>query len=469
MRRLSKRDLERLAERGIPAEEAERQLRLLAEPPPPARLERPATVGDGILRLSPARRQELEERGREARDQGRLTKFVPASGAASRMFRSLIAARERFPGAALSELERAAAGGDAAARDAVDFVAALPKLALALHLSAIAGVADSDLAGAGRSRPVESLLAALLDPSGLDGAQLPKALLPFHAARRGTRTAFVEHLVEGLGYLAGQRGEAAYHFTIPPGWRARFEAELEAARAEIDGALDVRFSEQSPATDTLALDRSGDPARTAEGDLILRPAGHGALLRNLEATRGDLVVVKNIDNVLPEARHPEIASWKLVLAGLLCELEERSPDRARPIRVCGVVPNTGEPGGGPFWVRDSSGSVALQIVESSQVEHAAPDQGERWRASTHFNPVDLVVALRDAAGTPFELERFVDPSTAFVTRRSEGGRELVVLERPGLWNGAMADWETHFVEVPGWTFAPVKTVLDLARPEHARS
>jgi len=208
-------------------------------------------------------------------------------------------------------------------------------------------------------------------------------------------------------------------------------------------------------------------ARTVTGELLLRPAGHGALLGNLAATRGDLVLIKNIDNVLPEVEHAEVARWKLALVGLLVEHERRSPARRRPLRVCGVVPNTGEPGGGPFWVRDASGEARLQIVESSQVDHADPAQEAAWKGSSHFNPVDLAVALRAGDGRAFELERFVDPAAALVSRKSDGGRELVVLERPGLWNGAMAGWETLFVEVPGSSFAPVKSVLDLARPEHA--
>ncbi len=468
---LSAGDLERLRATGIDAAEAERQLALLRRPPPPARLVRPATPGDGLLRLDERRQGELREVGEAARRAGRLTKFVPASGAATRMFRSLIATRAAHPTADLRALRELARDGDAAARESVAFFEALPRLALAGPLAAALGLpADGDPERLLHDVPVASLLAALLDPAGLDAARLPKALLPFHRAPEGARTAFVEQIVEGAAWLAGDDGRARFHFTIPPGSAGAFGRELESAAALLHGrvTLDVTFSEQSRATDTLALEVGGRPSRTADGELLLRPSGHGALLANLERCGGDLALVKNIDNVLPETRHAEIAHWKLVLAGLLVEAAGR-PDGGtpRPTRVCGVVPNSGEPGGGPFWVADPAGHESLQIVEASQVDFSDDAQDRVWHASTHFNPVDLACALRSPAGASFELASFVDPATAFVTTKSEGGRDLWVLERPGLWNGAMAGWRTIFVEVPGSTFAPVKSVLDLARPEHA--
>ena len=467
---LSASDLAELAAAGIPEDEARRQLALLAAPPPPARLVRPATVGDGVLRLDRARRAELVRRGEEARAGGRISKFVPASGAASRMFRALLAARERGLAADARALARAAGDGDPDARETVRFVEALPRLALARPLAAALGTTLAELAELAeraRREPVEPLLAALLDAGGLDAAACPKALLAFHLDGGRPVSAFEEQLAEGLGYLADRAGTARFHFTVPPGTRARFAAELARARgAAPDGArLEVAFSEQSHATDTLCLDERGQPARGADGQLLLRPAGHGALLENLAGTGGDLVVIKNIDNVLPSHRHPQVARWKLALAGLLVELA--AGERERPARVCGVVPATGEPGGGPFWVEGADGAVTLQIVEAAQVD--LEDRGQRaiWDAATHFNPVDVVAALRDPAGGRFDLGRFVDPASALVTVKSEAGRPLTVLERPGLWNGAMAGWATVFVEVPGATFAPVKTVLDLARPEHA--
>jgi hypothetical protein len=471
--RLDGRDLAQLAAAGIPVAEAERQLALLAAPPPAALLARPCTVGDGILRLSSERFAELERRGAEARDAGRLSKFVPASGAATRMFAALVAVRARALAADRAALEAAARDGDAEAGATLAFARALPGLALARPLAAALGIGYDELARAAGTGPLEPLLAALLDPAGLDAARRPKALLPFHLDSGRPVTAFEEQLREGLPYLADRAARARFHFTVPPGEAAAFEAALEEARARLAGAatLEAAFSEQARSTDTLALDEEGGPARGADGRLLLRPAGHGALLANLGATGGDLVVIKNIDNVLPRARHAEIARWKLALAGLAAELAATAEgaDRDRPLRVAGVVPNAGEPGGGPFWVAGAGVPASPQIVESAQVARDDPGQRTIFERATHFNPVDLVVALRDAAGRPHRLDRFVDPSTSFVSTKTENGRRLTVLERPGLWNGAMAGWRTVFVEVPGWTFAPVKTVLDLDRPEHRAS
>jgi hypothetical protein len=503
---LTAADRAALEARGIPHAEAERQLAQLASPPPPARLLRPATPGDGIERLDEARQEALVAAAERARAAGRFTKFVPASGAATRMFRSLQAVLDRDPGATAAAL---AGATDEEAAETVRFVEALPRLALARPLAAGLGTSVEDLAARARHEPLGALLAALIGPTGLAAATLPKALLPFHAYPEGARTALAEHLAEGVGYLVDRHGTCRFHFTVPPGATALFAHEVERARPMLEvGAVrfDVVFSEQDPATETLALAADGGPARRADGALLLRPAGHGALLANLQRSAADLVLMKNVDNVLPADRHDEIARWKLVLAGRLVELEHevvrrrralegepapavaeealdwaartfgrRAPARAtaeaardalaRPIRVAGVVPNAGEPGGGPFWIAAPGGEQSLQIVESSQVA-LDPAQRAVFAASTHFNPVDLALALRDLDGEIYPLDAFVDPETAFVARKSEGGRELTVLERPGLWNGAMAGWNTLFVEVPAWTFAPVKTVLDLARPEH---
>lgn len=521
--RLSEADLEQLAAAGIDEEEARGQLERLLDPPKPTRLVRPATVGDGILAVDPARAKALRELGAGARDAGRLTKFVPASGAATRMFRSLAALDRSDPALDLDALRRRAALGDERAAEAAEILARLPQLALARPWAAALGLEPEALAERARTAPIAPLLEALLAPTELGAAALPKALLPFHEVAEGTRTAFVEQLVEGVGYLRDGKGLCRHHFTVPPGSRDGFEAELVRARellAGRDTRVEVDFSEQETATHTLALGPDRRPARQTDGSLLLRPAGHGALLANLgrlAESGADLVLVKNIDNVRPEEHHREIAEWKLLLTGLLVELEARlsalgarlaaaeldraalveavawtgatfgrRPPRdpaelpdgvladhladalARPLRVCGVVPNTGEPGGGPFWTADADGGASPQIVESAQVDSGDVAQQAIWRSSTHFNPVDLALSLRDREGRPHPLEDFVDPDAWLVAVKSEGGQALTVLERPGLWNGAMAGWNTLFVEVPGATFAPVKTVLDLARPEHRR-
>ncbi len=463
-------DRAQLASCGIPIAAAERQLAWLATTPPAVKLVRPATLGDGIERIRDEEVPSLLARAREARARGRFLKFVPASGAASRMFRSLALVAARFPDGNAAAVRAAADQGDAEAREVIELCAVLPGMALGQELESRQPGGLPRFANAPDVSSLTPLFELLF--SSCDGgrglADLPKGLLPFHWAGGEPRTAFAEQLAEGQHYLRDADGVSRFHFTVAGEFRTRFAAELERARRHPAlGAfgLEVAFSEQQRSTHALALDETGRPARTEDGRLLLRPAGHGALLRNLAETRGDLVFVKNIDNVLPEGRHAGIAHWKSLLAGKLLEVEAagRAPG---PWRVCGVVAARGEPGGGPFWVESPQGDVTLQIVESAEVATGDAGQLRLFQSATHFNPVDVVVALRDPAGQPWNLDLFVDPGRALVAEKSEGGRMLRVCERPGLWNGAMAGWNTLFVEVPAWTFAPVKTVLDLARDEH---
>ncbi len=461
--RLTSADQHQLSASGIPLAEAERQLALLESGGRSTRLLRPATVGDGIDRIREAEVPELLARAREAQARGRFLKFVPASGAASRMFRSLAAIAGRFPDGGRAAVRTAAANGDAEAQEVLDLVAHLPEMALGRALEDRRPGLLARLAGASAAPDLTPLFELFFSSAGGESplASYPKGLLPFHWAGVRPRTAFAEQLAEGECYLEDSESISRFHFTVAGEAASLFAREL-AAVAE---PYEVGFSEQLPATQALALDEAGNPARFADGRLLLRPSGHGALLGNLAATAGDLVFVKNIDNILPGSRHEAIAHWKLLLAGKLLEvLDERGGDA--PWRVCAVVANSGEPGGGPFWVASPEGRPSLQIVESAEVAAGDSSQTELFRGGTHFNPVDLVVALRDVAGKPWDLERFVDPARALVARKSEGGKILRIFERPGLWNGAMAGWNTLFVEVPAWTFAPVKTVLDLARPEH---
>lgn len=481
---LSADDLRYLAQRGIDGAEARRQLAILRHPPGPAATVAPCTVGDGIRKLDEAEHAPLLVAWRRAVEAGRLSKFVPASGAATRMF---------------ADLHCLDPGGEpsAAARTLFE---RRGELAFGSALEAV--MADSP--------PLDPVTVAhaLVEPWGLGYGELPKALIPFHHHRAGPRTAFVEQLEEGAAYLALQGGPCRVHFTVAAGHEALFERHLETVRGPLEESLatrlEVSFSIQDPASATLCVDEQGAPFRDADGRLLLRPSGHGALLCNLEQLDGDLVVIKNIDNILPAARQAEVAHWKRLLIGLLTEIEAAlgavgrdleagastddvarrladalgleppatDPDAwvgdrlRRPLRVCGMVRNAGEPGGGPFWVRGADGVRTPQIVEAAQIDGRDSARQAAWRTATHFNPVDLVCSLRDQAGRPHRLDRFVDPATAFVSRKEHDGRVLWALERPGLWNGAMAGWNTVLVEVPATTFAPVKTVLDLLRPEH---
>lgn len=450
--RLTSDDRRQLRTQGLGEEEVERQLALFENPPPPVRLDRPATVDDGILRLDEGRQKALAERFEREMGRAAATKMVPASGAATRMFRGL---------------------EDPESDDARRLLDRLDEFPFAGELSGSAGAAGT--AGTAGAREI---LDRLLGEPGLGYALWPKGVIPFHRYpdERGVRTPFEEHLAEAAEHLRDADGLCRLHFTVSAAHEALFRDLLATRGRELERRLGVRFevsfSHQDPATDTVAVTPDNELFRQDDGSLLLRPGGHGALIGNLDAlgrAGAELVFLKNIDNVVPDDRKPLGMHWKKVLGGLLLELREETP-ADRPLRVCGMVRNRGEPGGGPFWVRTETdtevGKKSLQIVELSQIDAADPEQREIFERATHFNPVDLVCSVRDPSGEPWNLHRFVDPSTVFIAEKSHQGRPLKALERPGLWNGAMAGWRTVFVEVPLATFAPVKTVFDLLRPEH---
>ncbi|NOT33194.1 MAG: DUF4301 family protein [Candidatus Eisenbacteria bacterium] len=512
---LSPADHSQLAALGISAAEAERQLALLARGEAWTTLERPCTRGDGIEVLDDATRERALAAHAHAASEGRAQWFVPASGAASRMFKELMQVQaERRPDSP-AELDAQAASGKPEAKALRAFLDGLPRFAFreALAETLAQMTPGASLEAHARSGPFAPILAALLDARALDYANRPKGVLPFHREGAEIRTAFEAQLIEAGLVVRAASKRCCLHATVSPQHRTLFEALLAQVRARvearIEAPLEVRFSSQHPATDTLAADADGQPFRDADGHLTLRPAGHGALIANLAECGADLVLIKNIDNVAhARVREPSL-EWARVLLGLAAETESRvqelvrrldaSADAAdealafvrevlnrpavisgdaesrrrdaraalaRPLRICGMVPNTGEPGGGPFWVRGRDGALSPQIVESAQVNMRVPAQRAAFEAGTHFNPVFLACGLRSATGQPYDLNAFVDPDAIILTRKSAGGRELRVLERPGLWNGAMAHWNTRFIEVPLEVFNPVKTVLDLLRPAH---
>ncbi len=465
--RLSAADLEQLAAAGIPPAEAERQLALLASPPPPARLERPCRLGDGIVRLEPAEHPALLAAGEAAAADGRLTVFVPASGAATRMFVPLAAALAEEKPLRLAEIERRAAAGDRAAADLARFCRHLRDFPFAEDLGRGLAARGLDLYQTIANGDVRLVVEELLGPQGLGYGELPKALIPFHRYPEGPRTALEEQVIEAARYARDRGGDCRLRFTVPRGQEERFRRQAEAAAGRSGANPLLELSPQEPSTDTLALDLEGRPARCADGSLLLRPGGHGALLGNLERSAADIAAIKNVDNVVPDRLKEMTVRWKRLLVGYLTSLQAALKQHLqRPLRVCGVVANQGEPGGGPFWVRGSDGRLSVQIVEAAQID--LTDRGQRsiWQSATHFNPVDLTCALRDPGGRSYALSSFVDPGAVFIATKTHDGRPLRALEHPGLWNGAMADWYTVFVEVPAETFAPVKTVLDLLRPEH---
>ncbi|WP_416994728.1 DUF4301 family protein [Alistipes putredinis] len=474
----TKEDFVQMEEHGLTPAALETQLKNFREGFPFLPVTRAASCGDGIRVLDAAGIEQAAARYDRAKESLRVVKFVPASGAATRMFKDLFEfVREGRRTAVVGEL-----------------LANRRRFAFWPELRTIVGDDADEL------RTVENIVA-----EGLRYGETPKGLVSFHRYGDEVRKAVEEHLVEGAQYAAAG-GEVKIHFTVSPEHLTRFEALLAEKIPGYESRFGVKyrisFSVQDPSTDTLAVNPDCTPFRRADGRLLFRPAGHGALIGNLGKIDADIVFVKNIDNVTTDARRGDTVLYKKALAGVLLALQERifeylmalevpgaelEPIAAfienelcvklpkdygtallrqvldRPIRVCGMVRNEGEPGGGPFWVTGADGLETLQIAESNQI---APEKRELMRSATHFNPVDLVCSFRTSKGGRFDLQEFVDPATGFISRKSDGGRELLAQELPGLWNGAMARWNTVFVEVPITTFSPVKVVTDLLRPEH---
>lgn len=471
-------DIAQIEARGLSLAEVERQIENFRNGFPALPVRRAASVGDGILRLDDEQLKAAEERYEKNRGVLRTIKFVPASGAATRMFKELFEYVNE---------DKRTAGIDKLIVNLEKF-AFFPELAKYLKPQ----IDDKDV--------VRNIII-----DGLEYGAKPKGLVTFHAYKEGNRKPVEEHLVEAAMYASnGER--AAIHFTVSPEHQDGFEALLRERQSHYEAKFgvkfDVSFSQQSPATDTIAVNPDNTPFRTDDGKLLFRPAGHGALIANLDKLDADIIFVKNIDNVTTDERKADTITYKRVLAGELLRLQERSfellraldrgedvkseavaflrdelccklPDDAslelvrqsldRPIRICGMVKNEGEPGGGPFWVGDDCGREQLQIAESSQI---SKEDAHLMKEATHFNPVDLVCGVMRYDGSKYDLTKYTDPKTGFISSKSAGGRELRAQELPGLWNGAMANWNTIFVEVPISTFSPVKVVNDLLRPEH---
>lgn len=474
----TQQDLQQIREHGLTPELAETQLENFRRGFPFLNVVRAASPGDGVLMVTPAEADAAAERYEKEAAQLGVVKFVPASGAATRMFKELFEfVNDGKRGKGIDTL-----------------LENIEKFAFWPELKAVLPAGADDRA-----------LVSAIVKEGLDYGRKPKGLVTFHAYPEGARKAVEEHLVEGATYAASG-GVARIHFTVSPEHVAGFEELLEEKVPFYENKFgiryDISFSVQKPSTDTLAVNPDNTPFRQDDGSLLFRPAGHGALIENLNEIDADIVFIKNIDNVTTDARRGDTIRFKKVLAGVLLDLQERAFEylkalevggaelepiaefiekrlcvklpadydtallRAvldRPIRVCGMVRNEGEPGGGPFWVGNPDGTESLQIAESSQI---SPDDLPLMKSATHFNPVDLVCGVRDSKGRRFDLRKYTDPATGFISSKSSGGRDLRAQELPGLWNGAMARWNTVFVDVPITTFSPVKVVQDLLRPQH---
>lgn len=441
------------------------------------------------------------------RYEGRCLKFVPASGAATRMFKSLYEARDLFESGADTDTVFGKLP------DVKHLFNNLHKFAFYPVLASLIRQKGIDLGGMS-SKQHSEVLALILSEEGLNYGNLPKGLILFHAYGDKARTAAAEHLAEGIAYSKGKSGEVGIHFTVSPQHLEPFKKEAAGAALEFGNTakFNISFSVQKPETDTIAVNLDNTPFRDVNEKLVFRPAGHGALLENLNDLDADIIFIKNIDNVVPDSLKAETVDYKKVIAGLLLDIQEKSFTilRAidegrfrevekdalelfgvvnedigtyddmdteskiaflksllnRPVRVCGMVKNQGEPGGGPFVAKNSQGRYSLQVVESSQIDMKNPKQKSIFESSTHFNPVDLVCGIKDYTGKKFDLREFRDLQTGFISVKSKDGKDLKAMELPGLWNGAMSNWITLFVEVPLITFNPVKTVNDLLRKEH---
>ena len=506
---LTPQDHRQLKERGISLQMIERHLALFRHGVPFTQLNRPCVLNDGIQRLTPSDVPTFLQHFEKARAAGRVTQFVPASGVATRMFHTLQACRLTTDSTRVSASDQGVLN---------QFLSNLPKFAFYDDLANTLdeqGCQLGALLSKGHDRPI---LEALLHSPGLNYARMPKGLLAFHRYSASTRTPIEERLVDAASCAKDDSGHVRLHLTVSPEHREAIQDHMTHAcqrLAQYAVIWNVDCSIQRPSTDTIAVDMDNQPFHDSQGNLLFRPAGHGALLSNLHELGSDLVCIQNIDNVVPDHLKPTTHHYHKTLGGFLVSLQDTLfafltqlesgsassavlkqvtewachtlamplPDEwgtftndqqtrwlfkwlNRPLRVCGMVPTSGEPGGGPFWVKRRDGVSTLQIVESIQVDPDSPHQRDIFQSSTHVNPVDLVCGVRDYKGGRFDLHQFNNCDAGWISKKSHEGRALKTLERSGLWNGAMAKWHSVFVEMPRHTFNPVKTVLDLLLPAH---
>lgn len=500
----TERDIEQLSSLGIDKQTANRQLENFAKGFPYLKVIAPALVGKGIFALS--KREQNEQIKRYEEFGGTTLKFVPASGAATRMFKDLYRYKDSDGTLDLDDKKN---------KPIKEFFDRLNEFAFYGQLNQLMFEKSIDL----RRLSPECYLpiaTTLLDKSGMSYGSLPKAVLKFHKYPNQVRTAIEEHLTEAALYACNTDKIARLHFTVSPEHKNKVEELLKQVvpiyEERFGYKYKITFSEQKKSTDTIAVDMVNQLARNEDSSLLFRPGGHGALLENLNEQSEDIVFIKNIDNVVPETKVGETVHWKKVIAGVLLTCQDKVYDYLhrlengernasflnevcsyiqstfyislpqtlsddervavlyeklhRPIRACGMVKNEGEPGGGPYIVKEDDGTTSLQILEVQQINTLDAEMKACFNALTHFNPVDIVCSCYDHKGIKYDLRNFVDPKTGFISEKSINGKPIKAQELPGLWNGAMSKWNTIFVEVPLATFNPVKTVNDLLRKEH---
>ncbi|WP_081208585.1 DUF4301 family protein [Salegentibacter sediminis] len=508
-------DILQIEEKGLSSKEVERQIKLFEKGNIKVDIQKAATPGNGIFVYSESEKKDLIAHYENKIIHLNPLKFVPASGAATRMFKALHNFTDEFDPEQESLRAYLDRKEDASLQRFFESIESLPFYDQALKLTREKYSSFND-----KSKDQQQLLLVktMLYEDGLNLTNLPKGLVPFHSYKDRIATAFEEHLYGASKYL-NVNGLTRLHFTVAHGDKDKFEKEFETIKERVEKAtntqFEISFSYQDPKTDTIAVDNDNEPFRDEEGHIFFRPGGHGALIENLNNQDADLIFIKNIDNVVVEENLEEVLAYKKMLGGKLLQLQEqifsylsqldagnnsetkldeiahfiekelsvelttsfnkftgeektqylcRKLDK--PLRVCGMVMNEGEPGGGPFLVKDETGEVTLQIIEGAQIDKDNMEQLKILNNSTHFNPVDIVCGIYNWKKEKYDLHQYVDERMSFIAHKTKDGKPLKALERPGLWNGGMAFWNTVFVEVPVSTFNPVKTVADLLKPNH---
>lgn len=508
-------DKKAIVSRGSNLETVQQQIAYFEKGFPSLHLVKPAIIGDGIITLSQQALKAHVGSFEKTSANHKIVKFVPASGAASRMFKELFSFMESYKG---TEEEYQKMISNTGSQSVFAFFKNIEKFAFYDDLNAAyRSKTGESLAEGVIKRDYVTILKVFLTESGLDYGSLPKGLLKFHHySKTENRTPVEEHLVEGANYARDSKGTVSLHFTVSPEHLSKFKEHINAVKSKYETKYgvkyDISFSEQKKSTDTIAVDMDNLPFRDGD-ELLFRPAGHGALIENLNDLDADITFIKNIDNVVPDGIRETTYQYKKALYGVLVAYQHKvnhylrmldkdineqilaemtlfvekelcmqlqmtagmsnaekatilSEKLNRPMRVCGMVKNEGEPGGGPFWAVNPDNTVSLQVVETAQIDLSNAEQKAILDQSSHFNPVDLVCSLKDYKGQKFDLSQYTDPMTGFITKKSKDGRDLKAQELPGLWNGAMSNWITIFVEVPVITFNPVKAVNDLLKKEH---
>lgn len=511
----SQEDLQQFEKNGIMQEKVQQQLEIFKRGNKAVNIKAAATVGAGIQQLAGDQQEKYAEFYTMNKTGLDIIKFVPASGAATRMFKDLHEFLKKFDSRNTTIADYLTEKNNKKLTLFFSEIENLPFYSEAVNHARQNHPGFDDLSPDARKY---ILVQTILFSPGLDLSNYPKGLVPFHKYETFVATAFEEHLYEAAQY-AEVNGVVKLHFTVAQGLKEKFEMEYDLIKDRVEQKTKLKFiieySYQNPKTDTIAASSNNEPFKTGDGKVFFRPGGHGALLDNLNDISADLVFVKNIDNVVVQSKVEEVARYKRILGGKLLKLQQESfsflkdldsenisaektgeiinflqtnfsmgfrkdffqlseeeknrylkEKLNRPLRVCGMVMNEGEPGGGPFLITEENGENSLQIIESAQMDLNNPQQKETSQNATHFNPVDIVCGLKNYKGEPFDLHKYVDPSTSFIAEKTKEGKPLRALELPGLWNGAMARWNTAFVEVPVSTFNPVKTVADLLKPSH---